>query len=801
MSDKKHGGASPMPDQASEPIVAFYLTQETDLPVRFQGEYQVVTIKIPNSSGKPVKKPALRVTFSKDQSIHELVGLVGFGSDPRCHVLLPANIVSSVHCRVFAQLNSGPRVWLVDDSSTQGTQVEDDETSRDKLVKIVHGRRQATQGLYVIKIGPYSFQVQAPVCNTEVRRREDWFRLNKPVPVTSSMLSRQLDGRESDWLRMDLVGKGGFGGVYRYMERYTALYVAIKEEELMRPEDRVKVKKEVDYMKTLRHPFLVDIIFSDCNENIPTPIQYTAMPLYLGNLWDLLLKDPDKQAKERIVVQIFEGVSHMHKNQVLHRDLKPDNIFWVTESPTVVKVGDYGLATSLADPFTLFETCGTAAYMAPEVFQKNILQTKAVDVFSLGATVFAILEPKIVVQGWYRRGSQQYNRVFENVVNSPPKLYAGLVQSMMAPNPEDRPSLDVCIEVVKGQHYKWTKGTRLAPVRTAAAPVAAIQDDTQRTVNVAKPLQIPLDRARAWEIKGSLKPLKPIAQARQPESRQNPQKAPAVQAPKPSKSALVHGVNFQDGLPSYEEATSKNPFARLVDSREIAKKRHRSKLSPLQIIAGPVAEQRANPVPQQSKKPNKKHVSIHGVPSTSRINAAVQPHVSATDGWRSASHSASLTRTRGQQPRNSRQILRRSREHGINIHRAHDAGIRRRREQQDRQAARNGRVADLKRGVYDVAKGYCVFYSALFGLALEGVVIGSERILRMMFKDNPGAREALEHAVPSMNANAQLTASVQMHSREAAPSDGRTASRRQRDFRVHTDEEIIGRQLVLPRRR
>lgn len=100
MSEENHSGALPVPDQASGPIVAFYLTQETELPARFQGEYQVVVIKAPNPSGKPVKKPALRVTFSPDQSIEELVGLVGFGSDPRCHVLLPAEVVSSVHCRI-----------------------------------------------------------------------------------------------------------------------------------------------------------------------------------------------------------------------------------------------------------------------------------------------------------------------------------------------------------------------------------------------------------------------------------------------------------------------------------------------------------------------------------------------------------------------------------------------------------------------------------------------------------------------------------------------------------------------------
>ena len=248
-----NGGALPVPDRVSEPIVAFYLTQETDLPAKFQGNYQVVAIKIPDSLGRLVKKPALRVTFYRDQSIEELVELVRFGCDPRCHVLLPADFVSPMHCRIYAQLNSGPRVWLVDDSSTQGTQVQDDETAHDKLIKTVHGRRQASLGLRAIRIGPYTFQIRAPVSHTEVRRREDWFRLNKSIPVTRSMLDRQLDGHKYDWLRMNRVGKGGNGQVYMYMEKCTALCVAIKEEELQNPGIQLRVKKEVKYMETLHH--------------------------------------------------------------------------------------------------------------------------------------------------------------------------------------------------------------------------------------------------------------------------------------------------------------------------------------------------------------------------------------------------------------------------------------------------------------------------------------------------------------------------------------------------------------------
>ena len=253
MNHNKKSRALTVPDQSLEPVVAFYLTQETNLPARFQGEHRIVTINGTDSSGKLKSKPALRVTFSQDQSIKELVGLVVFGSDPRCHVVLREDVASSVHCTVFAQLNSGPQVWLVDDSSTQGTAFMDDDVPRVARAKVVHGRRQAAKGLRAIGIGPYKFQIHAPVENTEVGRREDWFRLNKPVPVTRSMLDRQLGGHTHDWTKLNLIGEGGNGKVFRYMEKNTALLVAVKEQRPRTEPQTAAVMREINFMKTLRH--------------------------------------------------------------------------------------------------------------------------------------------------------------------------------------------------------------------------------------------------------------------------------------------------------------------------------------------------------------------------------------------------------------------------------------------------------------------------------------------------------------------------------------------------------------------
>ena len=252
MNDKQNGDL-PVRDQASEPIVACYLIQETDLPAKFQGEFQIVTIKVLDSSGRAIEKPALRVTFPHDQSIEEPVGLLGFGSDLRCHVLLPAAMFSPVHCKVYAQLNSGPQFWLVDDTSAHGTGVEDDDSTSGSLAKVVHGRRQAAQGLRTLTFGPYRFQVRQPTSNVELRRRDDWYKLHKPIPVTLPMLARQLGSVQWNWLQKEQVGEGGNAEVYKYMETNTALLIAIKEQEIKSNGHKALILKEIELMKTLRH--------------------------------------------------------------------------------------------------------------------------------------------------------------------------------------------------------------------------------------------------------------------------------------------------------------------------------------------------------------------------------------------------------------------------------------------------------------------------------------------------------------------------------------------------------------------
>ncbi|XP_010189642.1 PREDICTED: interferon-induced, double-stranded RNA-activated protein kinase-like, partial [Mesitornis unicolor] len=85
-------------------------------------------------------------------------------------------------------------------------------------------------------------------------------------------------------------------------------------------------------------------------------------------------------------LQILKGVKYIHSERLIHRDLKPQNIFISCEDK--IKIGDFGLVTSV-EYETLTENRGTKSYMAPE--QVGDRYGNEVDIFALGLIWFEIL--------------------------------------------------------------------------------------------------------------------------------------------------------------------------------------------------------------------------------------------------------------------------------------------------------------------------------------------------------------------------------------------------------------------------
>ena len=215
------------------------------------------------------------------------------------------------------------------------------------------------------------------------------------------------------------------------------------------------------------------------------------------------------------MLQLLDGVNYMHGQGVLHKDIKPENILVKGRSGPDIVLADYGVCASLNDRSELMSPYGTLGYAAPEV-SRMVVQTPAVDVFALGATLFVILEPENC------NGPQVTVATLKNVMRRPPKLYGGLVQSMMAHDPRERPSLKECFEIVKARQRDWKKQAPLA-LLPSSVPAASGLRRSQRNQKVMVQEPPKLDPA----VFAARRPgLAAIAATRRPQIRPRQQEAP-----------------------------------------------------------------------------------------------------------------------------------------------------------------------------------------------------------------------------------------------------------------------------------
>lgn len=182
-----------------------------------------------------------------------------------------------------------------------------------------------------------------------------------------------------------VMGKGGFGRVWRVRHKKTKQELALKEmnKALILSKHSVNsVLNERKLLAVLKHPFIVNMqyAFQD-REHL-----YLAMDLMTGGDLRFHLNRMGRLTEAHtkfIAACTLTGLEYLHFNKVLHRDIKPENL--IIDSKGYVRITDFGIAR-LQKPNNSGETSGTPGYMAPEVIcHQN--HTIAVDYFALGVIV------------------------------------------------------------------------------------------------------------------------------------------------------------------------------------------------------------------------------------------------------------------------------------------------------------------------------------------------------------------------------------------------------------------------------
>ncbi|TWU01226.1 serine/threonine protein kinase [Stieleria varia] len=188
------------------------------------------------------------------------------------------------------------------------------------------------------------------------------------------------------------VGVGGFGEVY------FAVSDAGKEVALKRIQRNLEIElRGVSQCLNLKHPNLVALydIARDDTEQSWVVMEYVAGM----NLRDALDQSPDGLPSEEVrrwFTGICAGVHHLHCAGLVHRDLKPGNVF---DDLGIVKVGDYGLSKyiSASQRGGHTESVGTFHYMAPEIGRGQY--GREIDIYALGVILHELLTGRVPFDG------------------------------------------------------------------------------------------------------------------------------------------------------------------------------------------------------------------------------------------------------------------------------------------------------------------------------------------------------------------------------------------------------------------
>lgn len=209
---------------------------------------------------------------------------------------------------------------------------------------------------------------------------------------------------DSKYELIELLGQGGMGAVYRARRLHIGDEVAVKllSRDLVRERRAIeRFRREARSAALIRHPNVVSI--HDFNEQTDVDginEAYIVMELVKGESLRHLLEREERLEPERAVrlmLDICAGVGVAHRQGLLHRDLKPDNV--IVAPPThegeheSAKVVDFGLAKIRDDVSPLTQTgtlMGTIYYMSPEQCRGEELDSRT-DVYSLGAMLYEML--------------------------------------------------------------------------------------------------------------------------------------------------------------------------------------------------------------------------------------------------------------------------------------------------------------------------------------------------------------------------------------------------------------------------
>lgn len=199
--------------------------------------------------------------------------------------------------------------------------------------------------------------------DVEYINKEEPFFLSKGEKFSSETLF-------AIYKEIKTLGRGGFGTVKLYKHRLRDEEVAIKFIDMKRvasPEDVIRVFKEIQLLRDMKHPGIVQLI-----DAFPNNKHFCfVMEFCRGGELKQYVKEKGPLSETEVMsigLQMCDSMRYCHTSKVIHRDLKPENILFSDDSKEFIKIVDFGIAGIFtAGQKGERSQAGTLLYLAPEV--------------------------------------------------------------------------------------------------------------------------------------------------------------------------------------------------------------------------------------------------------------------------------------------------------------------------------------------------------------------------------------------------------------------------------------------------